>query len=228
MVDTPGGDYWRDSSPLGPSHSSRNLREQTSNRSLQPSGHNSPYMLGQQGRVHSMAGLSMWGPGSNYGGPGGHDPNAQQAGFMHPMMTGQSHNNPFDSPGSEMGSMRAPTFYPPYASSPLSMGMGMGMPMMSPQQYPQQPHPGMMGMGAPRNTVLSNLGGMAAQGAPGLPTRMSTFSLATTANPLGGGGGLGGVGGGAPLVPNESSSPGDEEVVGVLKRYLASQDLMSV
>lgn len=140
---------------------------------------------------------------------------------MHPMMTGMSGqmqmHNPFDSPGapgSEIGSLRPPTFYPPYASSPL--GMNMGMPLMP----PQPPHPGMgggmMGMGAPRNTVFSNLGGMAAP--PGLPTRMSTFSLATTANPLGA----------APLLPNETANPGDEEVLSVLRRYLASQDLMSV
>jgi chitin synthase len=76
-------------------------------------------------------------------------------------------------------------------------------------------HPG---MGAPRNTVMSNLAGMANGG--GMPNpRMSTFSLATTANPLQGS---------VPLEPSEDPSPEDGEVLSVLRRYLAQQDLMSV
>ena len=49
--------------------------------------------------------------------------------------------------------------------------------------------------------------------------RMSTFSLATTANPLQTS---------APLEPSEDPSPEDGEVLSVLRRYLAQQDLMSV
>ena len=75
-----------------------------------------------------------------------------------------------------------------------------------------------MGIGAslaPRNSSMS-------LGMPQFPpaqTRMSSFSLATTANPLGSG---------APPVPSSNPSPSDDEVLGVLRRYLASQDLMSV
>ena len=128
-----------------------------------------------------MAGMSMWGAGSNYDG-----------GYMHPMMTGQG-VNPFDSPGSDQSSLRPPTFYPPYA----------------------QP-PSMLGMGAPRNSILSNMGGY---GNMPVQNRMSTFSLATTANPFAGG---------PALMPSPNPNPSEEEVLGVLRRYLASQDLMTV
>ena len=213
-----GGDYWRDSSPLGPAHSSRNLRTMPSQSSLL-SGPNRglgapqpPYMNGGH-RVQSMAGLSMWGGGSVYDVP----QNQPQPGFMHPQMTGMS--------GSPM-------------MQPMQMGMPMNpfdSPMMAPVSdggrqsgfYPQYPAvPGMMGMGAPRGSVMTNLGGygMMGQGgpgggAPGMPRGVSAYSLATTTQ-------------NHPLAPppqvNQASSPEDEEVVGVLRRYLATQDLMSV
>jgi chitin synthase len=108
---------------------------------------------------------------------------------FHPQQPGM---NPFDSPQSERGH----SFYPP-------------------QQQPHHP-----GMGAPRNTVMSNLAGMAGPTGGGMPNpRMSTFSLATTANPLQAS---------APLEPNDDPAPEDGEVLSVLRRYLAQQDLMSV
>ncbi len=168
---------------MGMNHSSRNLRAMGSNPSLRPSNSNL-YLNGlgaPHSRVQSMAGMSMWGTGSNY------DPG--QA-FIPPKMP--SPGNPFDSPMSEHASLRPPTFCSPY------------------------PQPGLLGMGAPRNTVMSALGGY---GNVGVQNRMSTYSLATTANPLGNA---------APPAPSENSNPSDEEVTGILRRYLTSQDLMSV
>lgn len=224
VADVPGADYWRDSSPLGPSHSSRNLREQSSRQSLRPTGH-SPYVPSPDrgSRVQSMAGMSMWGgggPGSQYGpaGPGsemmmgmpmgGHPGMMQHSpGYFPHMMPNMGmgmgpmpHHNPFDSPGgagSDRGSVHPQQMYPPYAS-----------PGMMPS-----PVPGMMGMGAPRNTVMSGLGGMAGN------RGMSTYSLATTANPLMQS---------APPQPSENPDPSDDEIMMVLRRYLSSQDLMSV
>jgi hypothetical protein len=66
---------------------------------------------------------------------------------------------------------------------------------------------------------MSNLAGMAGPG-PGMPNpRMSTFSLATTANPLQNV---------APPEPSDDPEPSDAEVLTVLRKYLAQQDLMSV
>jgi chitin synthase len=221
IAEIPGADYYRDASPLGLSHSSRNLREHASRQSLRSAangngnGGSSPYLSAPQPDPRqSMTGLSMWGGGSQYGPPGpGSEMYPMQmqmpmqmqstgggyfnphASFAHPQMQ----MNPFDSPhsGSDRGSMRG-SFYPPY---PPQQGM----------------HPG---MGAPRNTVMSNLAGMAGPGGGGMPNqRMSTYSLATTANPLQHAG---------PVEPSEEAEPSDEEVLSVLRRYLAQQDLMSV
>ena len=178
----PGADYWRDSSPLGINHSSMNLRGMGPTPSLHPSYSNS-YLGGLEAprsRVQSMAGLSMWGSGSNY------DP-----GLIQPMLTGPI-RNPFESPRSEHASFRAPTFYPPYA----------------------QP---MLGMGAPRNSVMSGLGSFGNLG--GLPNRMSTFSLATTANPRGVG---------PPPTRDDDPNPSDDHILDVLRRYLSLQDLMTM
>ena len=109
----PGADYWRDSSPLGMNHSSMNLRGLGSTPSLHPS-HSNSYLGGlgaPRSRIQSMAGLSMWGSGSNY------DP-----GLIQPMMTGPI-RNPFESPISEHASPRAPSFYPPYAQPMPGMGV---------------------------------------------------------------------------------------------------------
>jgi chitin synthase len=162
-------------------------------------------------RVQSMAGMSMWGAGSAYDGGGGGMNYAQPPLGMSPAMgmgmgmgmgmpqAPGMYGNPFDSPASEHASLRPPTFFPV--------------------------DNGMMVTGAPRNSIMSGLGGgMGQQG------RMSTYSLVTTANPLvGGGGGVGGgAGGGMGLVPNGDPRPSDEEILSVLRRYLAQQDLMSV
>jgi len=224
VAEVPGADYYRDASPLGLSHSSRNLREHASRQSLRssylaPNGQQGQGRPGMPDPRQSMAGLSMWGGGSQYGppGPGSEMYQMQPQMAMHPQMMSPGYfnphapfahpppgMNPFDSPhsGSEHGSVRAPSFYPPYPH----------------QQQQQHQHPG---MGAPRNTVMSNLAGMAGPtGGGGMPNpRMSTFSLATTANPLQAS---------VPLETSDDPSPEDGEVLSVLRRYLAQQDLMSV
>ncbi|WRT63166.1 uncharacterized protein IL334_000069 [Kwoniella shivajii] len=219
----PGADYWRNSSPLGPQHSSRNLRHADSNPSLR-GGFN------PRGRVQSMAGMSMWGAGSNYDG--------NQGQGINPMMTG---NGGFMDNMSNRGS----GFYPPpmpqqqpfnHGSpmmNPMMMGMGMGLPgHMSPMSMmsPHPPNMNVMGMGAPRNTIMTNLNG--AGGGGGMnQSRMSSYSLATTANPLYGGP----VGGGsekdqslAGLSIDQRDEIEDSDVLDKLKGWLGKQDLMNV
>jgi chitin synthase len=90
------------------------------------------------------------------------------------------------------------------------------------------------GMGAPRNTMMS-LNSFAGS-MPGPPSsygggnfpnqlglgggmgnaRMSTFSLATTANLFGA------------TPPSDSTDPTDDEILAELRHYLSSQDLMTV
>ncbi|WVR03103.1 hypothetical protein IAU60_000093 [Kwoniella sp. DSM 27419] len=220
----PGADYWRDSSPLGPNHSSRNLRHADSNSSLRQAGPG----MGMGNRVQSMAGMSMWGAGSMYDGQGQ---------MLNPMMTGGS----FAAPGSEAGAMRPPTFYPPQApygyGSPMMMPpmgpMGpMGMPghmspmgMLSPMPTGGSGNMGMGmggvgGMGAPRNTVMTNLGGMGMN-----PSRMSSYSLATTANPLAGDREKDKLAG---LSVDDTEDVEDEAVLEKLRAWLGKQDLMTV
>lgn len=200
-----GADYWRDSSPLGPNHSSRNLRQMPSNPSLRHSDSNTN-LIAPQHRVQSMAGMSMWGPGSDYGAPA----EMTQMGppmtqpFLYPNMTGMSGGMP-------------PSMY----GAPA--GYGYGSPL--PSDYALRP-PTMFGpygsQNAPRNSVMTNLGGLE-------QNRMSSYSLATTMNPFAGGTpGAPGAGFSEPLIPDEKEDPTDDEVVAVLKRYLAQQDLMSV
>lgn len=81
--------------------------------------------------------------------------------------------------------------------------------------------------GAPRNTMMSGMnmygpgpGSVAGSGfGPGIPQpRMSTLSFGTAAanpNPFAGG-------------PDSNANPSDEELLQVLKGYLATQDLMQV
>ncbi|ORX35119.1 glycosyltransferase family 2 protein [Kockovaella imperatae] len=193
----PGADYWRDASPLGPSHSSRNLQNMTSGSNLRQSMSN-PYLVPQhtgelpRPRVTSMAGLSMWGPGSDYGGPTGSP-------YMAPLPVP---SNPFDSPAiSDYGGagLRPPTVFLPYQVP----GFLSGNP------------------GPPRNSVMSGLNTFAS-GGPMLENRGSTYSLATTANPFGG------MGGEPPPTTDTDAEPSDDKVLDVLRRYLASQDLMSI
>ena len=89
----------------------------------------------------------------------------------------------------------------------------------------------MYGMGiptGPRNTVMSNMnmlgggGSGSFNGAPpsAMPNmtmgqqRMSTFSMATSVNPF--------------ASPSQSTDPTEEELLGVLRHYLSTQDLMTV
>lgn len=219
--------------------------------------------MGMGSRMPSMAGMSMWngmGPqtGSMY------DLNTQQP--LQPHMTGMSAGSmgmgmPMMSPmgmnGMNMGmGMGSPMGMP---MMPMNMKMGGGM-MGSPGMMPQNPfdnqmgmanmgNMGMggmgMGMGAPRNTVMTNLGGMAGPGSAGdaasaaggmepgqgVDRGMSAYTL--NSHPLaqaqdqtsvqGQGQGQGGV-----QAVNESADPSDAEVVDALRAYLATQDLMRV
>jgi chitin synthase len=161
--------------------------------------------------VQSMAGLSMWGGGSVYDYP------QNPPGNMHPQMTGMSGGSPMMAP-MHMGMLHQQPNNP--FDSPMTMPIDANGRQSG--YYPQYPAvPSVMGMGAPRGSVMTNLGGYGMMGpgaaSGGMPRGASTYSLATTNHPLAP----------APQV-NPASSPGDEEVVSVLRRYLATQDLMSV
>lgn len=111
-----------------------------------------------------------------------------------------------------------------------AMGMGFGMPMMGmPAQsayagslYGGVPQPNFM-PGVPRNSVATNLNMFGGSGGLIQPPSMadlqqrpmSTFSLATTANPFA-------------TTPSQSTDPTDEELLQVLRIYLSTQDLMTV
>lgn len=175
-----------------------------------------PFMNGQ--RVQSMAGLSMWGGGSVYDSP-------QPPGFMNPQMTGMSGGSPMMNPMGMGIHPQAQMSTNPF-DSPITLPVDASGGRQS-GFYPSYPAvPGMMGMGAPRGSVMTNLGGygmmnqgQGAQGGGGMPRGVSTYSLATTTanHPLA-----------PPLQVNSAKEVDDDEVVGVLRRYLATQDLMSV
>lgn len=167
--------------------------------------------------------MSMWGPGSEYGGS---QRGAEHAPFLHPMGTGMS--SPSMGPmGMPMGPMGPAGYHNPY-----------GPPPQVPYDYlrPQS----MMGPyagAAPRNSVMSGLGSYGLGGGAG--ARMSSYSLATTANPFAGAGplgpgsdagtGLGGAGVQAEeLKVDEREDVLDEEVLETLRKFLAGQDLMKV
>ncbi|KAG8786852.1 hypothetical protein FRC12_016164 [Ceratobasidium sp. 428] len=182
------GDYYRDTNVMtgaGSMHG-HGLRSQGSQPNLQQQ-----FLMPQFSGMGMGMGMPFMGSqaGSDYGGHGG-------GGSMHMGMMGM---NPY-----MMGSMGSMGMVNnPYAAS--TMG------------------------GVPRNSVMTNLnmfGGSGdghATGNSGLGAEfgalggrpMSTFSMATTVNPLGGG-------------PSQSTNPTDEELLAVLRHYLASQDLFTV
>lgn len=102
-----------------------------------------------------------------------------------------------------------PSFYGVPPSLP-QMGFA-SSPHASEYSQPLYP-PSFPGMGIQRNTMMSfpSAYGGGLGGGVGNP-RMSTFSLATTANPF------------AAAPPSESTDPTDEEVLGELRHYLSSQ-----
>ncbi|KAF8589601.1 glycosyltransferase family 2 protein [Ramaria rubella] len=120
----------------------------------------------------------------------------------------------------------------PVGGGPGSIAGGSEFGGMPPMGYPTTPSMYGVGMAAgPRNTVMSNLnmfgsgmggGSGSFNGAPpsAMPNmgmgqqRMSTFSMATSVNPFAG--------------PSMSTDPTDEELLGVLRHYLSTQDLMTV
>ncbi|KAF8748537.1 DEK C terminal domain [Rhizoctonia solani] len=174
------------------------VRQDFARRRAQETGFAASYHAGSQSGdyyrdTNKMSGAgSMRGHGSNSGhGPGlrsqGSNPNLQQQ-YLMPQFSG-------------MGGMG---------------GMGMNMPWMGSQAGSDYGGHGAAGSGLEAqqtgNTGLG-LGGGLGTGTGGRP--MSTFSMATTVNPLAGG-------------PSQSTNPSDEELLTVLKHYLASQDLFSV
>ena len=120
----------------------------------------------------------------------------------------------------------------PGSAAGSDYGGGMGMPMTqmnTGSMYGMMP-PGHMGMAmnpmAPNMSMLGagSFGGSQGGGFGGVPPSlpplgmqqrpMSTFSLATTANPF--------------LGPSNSTNPTDEELTNALRNYLSTQDLMTV
>ncbi|QRW02326.1 chitin synthase [Ceratobasidium sp. AG-Ba] len=128
--------------------------------------------------------------------------------------------------------------------SGMGMGMGMGMPFMGSQAGSDyggagggSMHMGMMGMNPYMMGSMSSMGmmnnpyaastmgsadahatgnsGLGAELGAGGGRPLSTFSMATTVNPLASG-------------PSQSTNPTDEELLAVLRHYLASQDLFTV
>ncbi len=153
------GDYYRDGSAIGPG-SQRHLREVPSSSSLHSGSdiHNA-----QAPRYRSMAGLSQWGAGSQYGGGGGigaiHNPflggtpGGSAYGAPDAPMASQTHlNNPYGMMGNPRNTMM-PMMSDFNGSNPF---MGSGM-QQAPAGRPQTLNP-----------------------------RISTFSFATTANPFAG------------------------------------------
>jgi chitin synthase len=93
---------------------------------------------------------------------------------------------------------------------PGHMGMAMN---------PMAPNMSMLGAGSFGGSQGGGFGGVppSLPSLPPLGTQqrpMSTFSLATTANPF--------------LGPSNSTNPTDEELTNALRNYLSSQDLMTV
>jgi chitin synthase len=120
----------------------------------------------------------------------------------------------------------------PGSAAGSDFGGGIGMPMAqmnTGSMYGMMP-PGHMGMAmnpmAPNMSMLGvgSFGGSQGGGFGGVPPSlpplgtqqrpMSTFSLATTANPF--------------LGPSNSTNPTDEELTNALRNYLSTQDLMTV
>jgi len=136
-----------------------------------------------------------------------------------------SHRQPMGTP---YGAPQLP--FMPFGGGPGSAAgsdygqMPMAMPQMSYQNTGSMY--GMMGPGMPMNPMMPNMfGGGSVSGSqsgfapPSAPAfggqqRMSTFSLATTANPFAG--------------PSTSTNPSDDELFSALRNYLSTQDLMTV
>jgi chitin synthase len=141
-------------------------------------------------------------------------------------------NAPPALPQQQFGTPQLPQMpFMPMGGGPGSVGGGSDYGGgMHPMGFPNTASMYGMGMPAgPRNTVMSNMnmnmlggGSGSFSGAPpsAMPTmnlgqqRMSTFSMATSVNPFAG--------------PSQSADPTDEELLGVLRHYLSTQDLMAV
>ncbi|KAK0190305.1 glycosyltransferase family 2 protein [Armillaria mellea] len=193
------GDYYRDTNLTLNNSSNPNLR-----LGSQPSISNMSHRAAQQAQY---GGPFSGGPGSVHGSDYGRNmPQMAQMGYQN-----------------TAGSM-------PYQHTAGSMGMGMGMPQMGYQNTGSMY--GMMPPMAPQNPMMpmnmlgGSLGGGSQSGhsggfgPPTLPfgggdqRPTSTFSLATTVNPFAG--------------PSNNPNPSDEELIGALRNYLSTQDLMTV
>jgi chitin synthase len=163
-----------------------------------PNLRNTVHNAPQADRPPTLAGLSQYGGG----------PSLPQLPFM-PFGGG-----PPSAPGSDYGHG--------FNMGAANPGMGL-MPSYTGSMY------GMPGMAPPRNSVMTNLnmyggGPGSLHGAEDLNTPasmgqqrpMSTFSMATTVNPF------------LSSTPSQNPDPTDEELLGVLRHYLSTQDLMTV
>nr|ODO04126.1 chitin synthase [Cryptococcus depauperatus CBS 7855] len=203
----PGADYWRDGSPLGKAHESRLLREAPSSSSLRnEEGTRRP----QPGRVPSMGGMSMWGPGSVY------DPSQQPTPYMHPMMTGGSfHSQPqpfFPSQPQMMSMYGSPMMIP---MGPLGMQPTGGSMSIAGAGTPRVTTPSGMGIPTQNHTSSFLMGGMASGGLP----------VATSTTGAEGNGDSDKITG---FSVNHDAKVEDEVVMEKLKTWLSQQDFMSV
>ncbi|KAG8759694.1 hypothetical protein FRC14_005272 [Serendipita sp. 396] len=203
---SPAGDYYRDTNITYNNSSNPNLRLPPVGplASLHASTHG-----GSQPELPHLPSMPFAGPGSEYG----HSRMGSMAGMsMGPMgMPGATGFDMMGGPG-EFGSFG-------YAGS----------------GYGGSAYGGTGAPGAPRNSVMTNLnmfggsGGGAMGSAPpssfpsmgtsgfGQQQRpMSTFSMATSINPL------------MNSAPSLNPNPSDEELLSVLRLYLSTQDLMTV
>ncbi|KAG8724070.1 hypothetical protein FRC09_000545 [Ceratobasidium sp. 395] len=193
------------------------------------------YQAGSQSGDYYRDTNVMTGAGSMHGHglrSQGSQPNLQQQ-FLMPQFSGMRMGMGMPFMGSQAGS--------DYGGHGGEGSMHMRMIGMNPYMMGSMGSMGSMGMvnnpyaastmgGVPRNSVMTNLnmfgGGSGdghATGNSGLGAEfgalggrpMSTFSMATTINLLGG-------------RPSQSTNPTDEELLAVLRHYLASQDLFTV
>ncbi|KAL7420390.1 Chitin synthase 4 [Cryptotrichosporon argae] len=164
----PGADYYRDSSPLGASHSSPALRHTSSRQSLASAPGMNPYAP----RVPSMAGLSAWGGASMYDSPLQPPP-----------------HNPFDSPLSSQLNLHPHSMYPPPPMGGLGAPRNSMMSLAGPVYgLPPPPPPPPMGPGASGMSSFSLVSGSPyappAQGPSPLgPQQTGTTALVPDENP---------------------------------------------
>jgi len=177
----------------------------------QRQGSESPYTASQNGDFYRDTNLTM----NNSSNPNLRLPaNSSNMSVSHQ----GSHTPPGGVPQPQFGTPQLPTM--PFMGLGGSMAGSEygGMPQMG---FAPQSIYGMPIAQAPRNTMMTNInmfgGGSPVASGPPQPqgmARMSTFSMATHLNPF--------------TSPSASTDPTDDELLEVLRHYLATQDLMTV